>query len=202
MSCIMYDILCNICYTYTLFPCLVLRFRLLFFLRLVFLLCFVFFCASRAPFCFQIWGWGSAQVVHAFLLSMAQDIKDGKEDAAFEWLRAALCVPVQVSVMEQRSMYFAAIQMREESAAQSDAVFFTGFQRIYMVERFRESEEALKGKLTPKQLAAEFKRVRFYTGGEAMSDTFIENALALYNRAMYIPNVHKAFSEKPYILNV
>ncbi len=130
------------------------------------------------------------ELLHAMIFAVHRDIINlVEEEVLLQWRAALLSVPVHVKVFTESEQYFESISIREEIAGDYDAAYFTAYQRIYMIEKFRETEDAIKGPQTSEQLASSLGKVRFHTRSESANAAFVDSALTLYRRVLSIPTV-------------
>jgi hypothetical protein len=129
------------------------------------------------------------ELLHALIFAVARDITEKKlaEKELVQWKAALLSIPVHVRVLGTEAAYYEAISIREEIAGEYEAAYFTAFQRIYMVEQYRMTQEGLHGTQSYEQLSIGMAKIRFHQRSEAMSPVFIESALTLFRRVLSNP---------------
>ena len=98
-----------------------------------------------------------------------------------------LSVPVHVRILNTESRYYESISIREEIAGDYDAAYWTAYQRVYMIEKFRATVVQLKGDQSSEQLAKEFGRARLHSKSDKVDAAFVESALTLYRRVLNNP---------------
>lgn len=129
------------------------------------------------------------ELLHALIFAVTRDITEKKlsEKELLHWKAALLSIPVHVRVLGAEASYYEAISIREEIAGEYEAAYFTAFQRIYMVEQYRVTQEGLHGEQSYEDLAIGMAKIRFHQRSEAMTPAFIESALTLFRRVLSNP---------------
>ena len=155
-----------------------------------------------SPTDWDIWGRKGALISvsppeyhHAFILACAADLEkyDCTEDVKAAWRRALLSVPVQVTVLGNDSEKYArATSEREKVADIYEGVYWTAFQRIFVINRFRLKYEATHGKCSAKNIASAYNElnIRMAKQSEAVAENMVDSAgLSGNKRGMRVPSV-------------
>ena len=79
------------------------------------------------------------------------------------WQQAILTVPFCIKVLPHSARYFEAISLREEVAGDYAAAYFTAYQRIWMVQRFKDAW--ISNPLGPPSRAGLRAHAGHYSGG-------------------------------------
>ena len=88
-----------------------------------------------------------------------------------------------------------AVQLRENTSVDQRAMYRSPFQRICEIISYKRRHEAVNGKLSSQGLAKLYKEKGRVSEDEKLTDTYIDGALVVWNRALCQDNVMKIILE-------
>ena len=135
---------------------------------------------------------------HAFILACARDLKkDCSSDVVNKWKRALLSVPAEFVIAGNDSdKYARAVNEREQVAESYEAVYWTTFQRIFAIHRYRLSHEAVNGSTSSKAVAEAYNaKITLARRSEPVTPHFVDSANTIIARAFNMPDVQQLVQE-------
>ena len=120
--------------------------------------------------------------IHALLLSVAQDIRDGKDDATLNlWKTCILtCCAEFKKCANDGDIFCGAQNLRQKIGTEFDSMYLSPVQSMFVIMHFRETF----GKtLSAKALSAEYnKKINTSQMGDPVSDTFVDTVATVWDR--------------------
>ena len=133
------------------------------------------------------------EMLHAMWFAVARDIDDCKDNNVLQdWRRVFLTCSMDFQILEtDTDIYFEQERLREKTATTSMVVLHTGFQRVFKIVEFKRSIETSENKLTESRIVEIYREreVMLSEQTEALSDTFIREAIVIHNRALADPDI-------------